>query len=140
MEESNERRLLVEMPIRIKAYEIDAINIVSNIVYIKWFEDLRHAFLDRWHPYEDMMADKVSPVLQSTQVDYLHHLTLYDKPIGRVWSPEMKGVRWQCAFEICTGDKIHCKGIQRGFFMNPEKMRPVRVPKQLMDAYENYTV
>jgi len=136
MTETTERRLLVEMPIKIKAYEIDAINIVSNIIYIKWFEDLRHAFLDRYYPYEEMMLTKVSPVLQSTQVDYLHHLTLYDKPIGRVWFTEMKGVRWQCEFEFCIGDKIHCRGMQRGFFINTEKMRPCRVPKQLIEAYE----
>ena len=36
-----ERQLIAEKEITINAYDIDARGIVSNIVYIRWFEDLR---------------------------------------------------------------------------------------------------
>lgn len=137
MDTSSDRPLLVEMPIKIKGYEIDVINIVSNIVYVKWFEDLRHLFLDTYYPFEEMIkSEGISPVLRKTQVNYLHHLNIYDQPTGRVWVSSLKGVRWECSFEIVTAQKVHCTGVQGGFFMHVEKQRPVAVPGRLQEAYQ----
>ena len=136
MNHPTDRPLLVEMPIKIKGYEIDVINIVSNIVYVKWFEDLRHLFLDTYYPFEEMIKEEgISPVLRKTQVNYMHHLNIYDQPTGRVWVSALKGVRWECSFEIVTAEKIHCTGVQGGFFIHIAKQRPVAVPKRLQEAY-----
>jgi acyl-CoA thioester hydrolase len=42
--------MLVELEIKIKAYDIDVMGIVSNIVYVRWFEDLRTLFLIHFYP------------------------------------------------------------------------------------------
>ncbi len=43
------------LPIQVKAYEIDAMGVVSNIVYVKWLEDARHEFLAKYYPYDEMI-------------------------------------------------------------------------------------
>jgi len=42
------RPMLIQKPLKINGYDIDVMGIVSNIVYIRWFEDLRFEFLDRY--------------------------------------------------------------------------------------------
>ncbi len=120
----------------VKAYEIDVVGIVSNIVYIKWFEDLRHAFLQKYYPFYEMVGDGVSPVLMKTEAEYKAPLRIDDHPVGRCWVSKMKGARWEIDIEICTGDKVNCIGKQKGCFYNIEDGMPARVPKRLMDAYE----
>ena len=35
------------MPIKVHSYDVDYMRIVNNTVYVKWFEDLRMAMLDK---------------------------------------------------------------------------------------------
>ena len=51
-EQPSSDRLEVQRPLRVKPYDIDVVGVVSNIVYVRWMEDLRMAMLDgyrlRW--------------------------------------------------------------------------------------------
>ena len=72
------KREVVEKGIQIKSYEIDAMGIVSNITYVKWFEDIRHDFLNVYYPYDEMMKTGISPMLMKTEVEYKLPLTIQD--------------------------------------------------------------
>ena len=104
-----EKVLLAEKDIQINAYDIDAMGIVSNIVYVRWFEDLRMVFLNEHYPLADMMAIKISPILMHTEIDYKVPLTIFDQPIGRCWMVKSGQSSWEMEFEIAT-DKVHCTG------------------------------
>lgn len=39
----------MEQEFRIRAHEIDAMGVESNMEYLKWFEDIRHVFLDLYY-------------------------------------------------------------------------------------------
>ena len=41
--------------IEVNNYDIDAMGIVSNIVYIRWFEDLRTIILNEYMTFSEMM-------------------------------------------------------------------------------------
>ncbi|PKQ61201.1 acyl-CoA thioester hydrolase [Labilibaculum filiforme] len=128
--------MIVEMEIGIKAYDIDAMGIVSNIVYIRWFEDLRHLFLEKHFPYNEMIATNISPILIKTEVHYKLPLTIHDHPRGICRIKNLGSSKWEMDLEIFSGDLIHCKGKQIGCFYNLEKQRPSLVPKRLLKAYE----
>lgn len=130
------RLLLVERPFRIAAYDVDVMGIVSNLVYIRWFEDLRFAFLDEYWPYEDMTAQGLSPILAETHAHYHLPLTIHERPTGRAWVEEMRAARWTLGFEIASDAGVHCTGRQRGFIYHLERKRPVRLPPQLMEPWE----
>ena len=110
--------MAVQQNIHIKAYEIDSMGIVSNIVYIKWFEDLRHLWLDKYYPYKDMMIEKKSPMLMKTEVDYKKPLTIIDSPIGKTWMNKLGRTKWEMDFEISIKDVIYCTGKQTGCFFD----------------------
>lgn len=131
-----EKLLLVEHPIRVFAYDIDGMSIVSNTVYIKWFEQLRTYFLDKYLPLETMMANRISPVLQKTIIEYKRPITIHNQPIGKVWIEHLGRAKWQCNFEILVGEKLHATGEQYGYFYHIDRKRVVPVPEALTTAYE----
>lgn len=129
--------MIVEMEIGIKAYDIDAMGIVSNIVYIRWFEDLRHLFLEKYFPYDEMIATNISPILIKTEIHYKVPLTIHDHPKGTCGIKNLGSSKWEMNFEIYSGNVIHCKGKQTGCFYSLEKKRPSLAPERLLEAYEN---
>lgn len=133
----NNRKMLVEKEFKINMYDIDAMGIVNNIVYIRWFEDLRFAFLDTYYPYTEMIKSNISPILMKTESQYKTALTIFDNPIGRGWVVHLGKSRWEMEFEIISGEKIHCIGKQSGCFYDLEKKKPTLIPHRLIDQYNN---
>lgn len=129
------RPMLLEMPIRVNGYDIDMMGIVSNIVYVRWFEDLRVRFLDNYLPLEKMLEIDLSPMLRRTEVEYVNYLTIHDRPTGRIWMHDIGKTMWKACFEIATDDKIHCRGTQEGLIFNLKTKRPARMPAELSDSY-----
>lgn len=130
-----DKPMYVENTIHIKAYEIDAMGIVSNIVYIKWFEDLRHLLLDKYYPYQDMMKEKKSPILMKTEVEYKRSLTIMDTAYGRAWFSNVGHTKWEITLEIWVKDTLYCRGKQTGGFYSMEKDRPVAFPGWFLGIY-----
>ena len=128
--------MLVEKNINIKAYEIDSMGIVSNIVYIKWFEDLRHLFLDKYYPYKDMMKEKKSPMLMRTEVDYKKPLTILDSPVGKLWVAKMGQTKWEMMIEISIGDVVYCQGKQIGCFFDVENNKVTAFPDWFVEIFQ----
>lgn len=127
--------MYAENTIRIKAYEIDAMGIVSNIVYIKWFEDLRHLLLDKYYPYEEMMSEQKSPILMKTEVEYKKPLTIMDVAQGKAWFSKMGHTKWEITLEIWSNGILHSRGVQTGGFFSIEKNRPIPFPQWFVDVY-----
>ncbi len=128
--------MLIEKQLKVNGYDIDVMGIVSNIVYVRWFEDLRFQFLDTYSPFEDMVARNQSPILARTEIEYRYPLTIYDKPVGRVWVERLERARWHVAFEIEAGGRLHCVGKQTGYFYDIERQRPIPTPEDLKRQYE----
>jgi acyl-CoA thioester hydrolase len=116
-----ERPMLVEKEIRIGGYDIDAMGIVSNIVYVRWFEDLRMAILDKYYPYTQMMALSVSPILLKTEIEYKAALTIYDRPTGRCWMNRMSKSRWEMGWKSSRAKKSTAPERSRVFLSSGEK-------------------
>ncbi|MDA3850714.1 MAG: thioesterase family protein [Spirochaetaceae bacterium] len=132
-----EKHFLVDEGLPIRAYDVDAMGYVNNIVYIRWFEDLRHYFLDLYLPFDKMMEKGISPVLIHTQSDYQHHLTIHDKPRGRIWLKDAGVTKWKMAFEIYQHERIHCVGEQWGYFLDLKNQRPTPLPEELRRVPQN---
>lgn len=127
-------KLLIEKELQIQAYDIDAMGIVSNIVYVRWFEDLRMEFLNVTFSLQEMMISDISPILMHTEIDYHKPLTIFDKPMGRCWLVSMGQSSWEMAFEITMGNVVYCKGRQKGCFYDLKRKKVTRIPKQLRAA------
>src|SRR5439155_13235806 len=92
-----------EQPLPIRTYDIDFAGIVSNIVFVRWLEDLRLALLDRAYPLTRALAGDVAPILLATRINYRRPVTIADPLVGRMRVAGLGRVRWRLPAEFAVG-------------------------------------
>lgn len=127
--------MTIEYPIEIKTYDIDSAGIVSNIVYIRWLEDIRIAILAPYYSIPEMFSDGVSPILLETSIQYKRALRYGEEVIGRMRITELSGIRWRLEAEFTAGDVVASTAEQSGIFISIAAGKPIRVPGRLRDAF-----
>ncbi len=130
----------VELPLSVKTYDVDFAGIVSNIVYVRWLEDLRLALLDEVYPLRRALAEDVAPILTETRIRYRHPLTIQHRPNGRLWVTRVDRMRWRVAAEFVSADDAgalttHATAEQAGLFIRLSTRRPVPVPGLLRERF-----
>lgn len=128
----------VALDLPIKTYDIDFAGIVSNIVYIRWLEDLRLKMLECYSPLEHLIAKGYCPTVNSTQIKYQKALRLGDRPVGKMWMSQLGRLRCTVQAEIYLGQEIAATATQVGFFMSLESMRPIAMPEEFKKIYTQY--
>ena len=136
MVEEERRALLIERPIVVRTYDIDFANIVHNIVYFRWLEDLRSEILADVLPIDEILTTGISPILTASAIEYQWPVRIGDAAVGRMWVAELSRTRWTLAAEIVVGDHVCAAARQSGYFANLKTLRPVRVPERLRKAWE----
>src|SRR6201984_898369 len=84
-----------EQPLPMRTYDIDFAGIVSNIVFIRWLEDLRLGLLDQAYPLIEALAEDVAPILLATRISYRRPVRIGDALLGRMRVVKLGRVRWR---------------------------------------------
>lgn len=66
----NRKPLLTQLTFTPKTYEIDFSGALSNLVHVKWLEDLRPAMLSRYLPLQDLINQNTAPMIAKTEIQY----------------------------------------------------------------------
>jgi len=122
---------LYEQPLRIQTYDIDFAGIVSNIVFIRWLEDLRLGLMEKAYPLIQALAEDVAPILLATRISYRRPVTIADRLVGRMRVAGLSRVRWRLAAEFTVGGALHAEAEQEGFFMRLSTRRPIGIPEPI---------
>ena len=117
-----------EARLRVQTYDIDFAGVVSNIVFIRWLEDLRLGLMDRAYPLIQALAEDVAPILLATRITYRRPVTIADPLVGRIRVADLGRVRWRLAAEFAVGATIHAEAEQEGLFMRLSTRRPIAIP------------
>ncbi len=128
--------LMIERPIVVRTYDIDFANIVHNIVYFRWLEDLRSELLVDVLPIDAILATGISPILTETHIEYRWPVRIGDEVVGRMWVDELSKTRWTLAAEIRAGERVCAAARQSGYFADLKTLRPVRVPEPLRARWD----
>jgi acyl-CoA thioester hydrolase len=129
--------LFVELPLRVKTYDIDFVGHVNNIVYIRWLEDLRLKLLDAYYPLERVTEEGMAPVIVKTSIHYRQAIVLDDRHVtARMWIDDLAAATFRLAAEFRVGNDVRCTAEQRGTFINLSTLRPCRIPGGLREQYE----
>jgi acyl-CoA thioester hydrolase len=126
-----QRPLFVEREIAVKTYDIDFAGHVSNIVYIRWLEDLRLAVLEEYFPLEKQMREGYAPVLTRTEIDYKAPIRLFDRVVARMWARDAGLVRMALEAEFLVGERLCATARQQGVMARLADGRPIRLPGEL---------
>lgn len=121
-----------------KTYEIDFSGVLSNIVYVKWLEDLRLAMLAKYLPLQNLMEKEMAPMIMSTEIHYKKPVVLFDTVVGEAWLKNLGRSSWNLAivFTIAERGSIAAEAEQHGLFVNYKTQRPVRIPEELNALYQ----
>jgi acyl-CoA thioester hydrolase len=120
-----------EQPLRIQTYDIDFAGIVSNIVFVRWLEDLRLGLMEQAYPLIRALAEDVAPILLATRIKYRRPVTIADRLIGRMRVSALGRVRWQLAAEFRVDAAVHAEAEQEGLFMRLSTRRPIAIPEPI---------
>lgn len=129
------RPLEVQITIPVRTYDIDFAGIVSNIVYIRWLEDLRLKFLDEHWQLDKQVAQGYAPILAGTEIEYKRPIKLIDQVIGRLWISNLGRLKWTVEAEIFANNKLAAVATQKGAFVSLENGRPIPIPEGLQQKY-----
>ncbi|HJU15150.1 MAG TPA: thioesterase family protein [Stellaceae bacterium] len=123
----------IELPIR--TYDIDFAGIVSNIVFIRWLEDLRLGLMAQSYPLLRALAEDVAPVLLETRIHYRRPVTIRDPLIGRMQVAALGRVRWRLAAAFTVSGDVHAEAEQEGLFIRLSTRRPIAIPAPIREWY-----
>jgi acyl-CoA thioester hydrolase len=126
---------IIERDLPIRTYDIDFAGIVSNIVYIRWLEDLRLAMMEEAYPIARALAEDVAPILLETRIAYERPVTIHDLLKGRMWATEMGRVKWHLAAEFVVGAEVRARAAQVGLFIRLSTRRPIAPPLPLRQRF-----
>ncbi len=135
----NDRRpLQVELVFQPKTYDIDFAGHVSNIVYIRWLEDLRMMVLDTYLPLKTLMEQGVAPVVIRTSIEYKRPVKLFDSVTGMMWASEMGNVKGILSAEFTVNGSIVAASEQTGVFVRMDNGRPVAFPEEFRRQFDAF--
>jgi acyl-CoA thioester hydrolase len=120
-----------EQPLPIRTYDIDFAGIVSNIVFIRWLEDLRLGLMEQAYPLIQALAEDVAPILLATRISYRRPVTIADPLLGRMRVAGLSRVRWRLAAEFTVKGALHAEAEQEGLFMHLSTRRPIAIPEPI---------
>jgi acyl-CoA thioester hydrolase len=120
-----------EEKLPIRTYDIDFAGIVSNIVFVRWLEDLRLGLMEEAYPLRRALAEDVAPILLETRIAYRRPVTIADRLVGRIRVVALGRVRWRLAAEFAVDATIHAEAEQEGLFMRLSTRRPIAVPEPI---------
>ena len=131
----NQQQLEVTLDLSVKTYDIDFAGIVSNIVYIRWLEDLRLKLFESYLPLQSLMKKGYCPVIHSTAIEYKKALRVFDRPVGKMWMSQLGRLKCTLQAEIYLHDELVTSATQTGLFINLATMRPMPIPAELKAIY-----
>ncbi|MEH1784365.1 MAG: thioesterase family protein [Nostoc sp.] len=132
------RPLEVVLAIPVRTYDIDFMGIVSNIVYIRWLEDLRLKFLDEHWELNQQIDQGYTPILAGTEIEYKRPIKMIDQVIGRLWLSNLGRLKWTVQAEILSNNELAAVATQKGGFVNLQNSRLVPIPEELQKKYLHY--
>ncbi|MCJ2542059.1 acyl-CoA thioesterase [Thermostichus vulcanus] len=127
----------VSLSIQVKTYDTDYAGVVSNLVYLRWLEDLRLALLDAYFPLQGQLAQGYTPVLRRTEIDYRRPVRLFDPVIGRMWLPKISHMKWYISAEFEVEGSLVATAEQVGAFLDLNTWKPIPVPPDFARGFSS---
>lgn len=122
--------------IRVQAPDIDTLDHVNNVVYLRWVQDVATAHWCKIAPEE--MRKKYSWVVLRHEIDYRNPAVLGDELIVRTWvgsSKGVKSVRYVEFHQSGTG-KLVAEAKTTWCLLDAQTMRPKRIENDIVSIFQ----
>lgn len=131
--------MLVTKEFVVRTYDIDFAGHVSNIVYIRWLEDLRFKMLAEYYPLEEQMQQGFAPILTRTNIQYKRAVRLFEPVVGAMWVSSIGAARILLASTFTVNGEMSADVQQEATFAELATGRPIRIPDHMRRIVEDWT-
>jgi acyl-CoA thioester hydrolase len=91
-----------EQPITVSPDDLDELNHVNNVVYLRWVQDIATAHWTAIAPAEAL--ESIAWVARRHEIDYLNAVVLGDDLVIRTWVGKAEGLTFERLTEIRRAD------------------------------------
>ena len=125
-----------EQPVRVTAGDLDELNHVNNVVYLRWVQDIATAHWTSIAPSEAL--DTIAWVARRHEIDYLSAAVLGDELAIRTWVGAAEGLTFERLTEIRRADgQIIAKARTLWVPIDRRTGRPRRVSDQVRSLFSH---
>lgn len=107
---------------RVRFGEIDALNHVNNVVYLRWYETLRVQYMDHYDLYAAAGADPKF-VVKSVGLDYKAEVKRGASYINVTRSVEMRNTSWTMQYATFVDGQITTTGTCIAVLLNQDNTK-----------------
>jgi len=120
--------------ITISAEDIDNLEHVNNLVYVKWMDDIatKHwSFLTKEHPLPQYVW-----VVMRHEIDYLKQAGLGDEITVKTWVGETKGITSVRFMEFYKGEILLVKAKTTWVMLDSKTFKPTRIRENVLKVLQ----
>lgn len=125
-----------QLPITATDADIDELDHVSNLVYLRWVLEAAtaHSVARGWgHPEYRALGSVF--IVRRHELDYLAPVLRGEQVIAETWVSSWRGASCVRATEIKRGDQLVLRAATTWAFISLASGRPVRIPEPLVAAF-----
>jgi acyl-CoA thioester hydrolase len=120
------------LPIKVIAEDIDELNHVNNIVYLRYVQD---AAIGHWKTVPETIASQIIWVARRHEIDYLKPAFLDDELVVKTWVETFIGVKSLRHCEIMRGDEVLARSVTHWIALDARTFRPKRITEEIVKQF-----
>ncbi len=127
--------ILFESSIIVPKSAIDEMHHVNNVMYLQWVQDIAKK---HWEHKTDLyLRNKYVWVVLNHYIEYHHPAFENDELTIQTWIDHYKGAKSERHTKIihAATDKVIVTAKTSWCFLSKEKLRPVRIPKEISNLF-----
>jgi acyl-CoA thioester hydrolase len=120
------------LPIKVLAEDIDELNHVNNIVYLRYVQD---AAIGHWKTVPKEIASQIIWVARRHEIDYLKPAFLGEDLVVKTWVDSFVGVKSMRHCEIMRGEEVLARSLTHWVALDAQTFRPKRITEEIVEQF-----
>ena len=120
------------LPITVAPEDIDELNHVNNIVYLRYVQD---AAIGHWKTVPQEIASQIIWMARRHEIDYLKQAFLGEELVAKTWVDDFVGVKSIRHCEIMRGDEVLVRSVTHWISLDAQTLRPKRITEEIVKQF-----
>ncbi len=120
------------LPIKVIAEDIDEMNHVNNIVYLRYVQE---AAIGHWKTVPQEIYSQILWVARRHEIDYLKPAFVGEDLIAKTWVDSFIGVKSLRHCEIMRGDEVLARSVTHWVALDSQTFRPKRITEEIVKQF-----
>lgn len=120
------------LPITVAPEDIDELNHVNNIVYLRYVQD---AAIGHWKTVPQEIASQIVWMARRHEIDYLKQAFLGEELIAKTWVDDFVGVKSIRHCEIMRGEEVLARSVTHWISLDAQTLRPKRITEEIVKQF-----